>query len=166
MDMGDTGVMPTPMVQNPLVPMGTQQVLPNHTVYIRNINYKLPVNEVRKSLYYEFIKFGKILDIVVGEKRYALKGQAWIIFDRVEDAMQAIVQMNGKVVLNRPVVSFDITLFIQTVTFAKQESDLILKREGRFTYSKRTFVSYADKIAKEEKEGDGGRAAAVCIVIL
>ena len=52
------------------------------------------------------------------------------------------------------------------MTFAKQESDLILKREGRFTYSKRTFVSYADKIAKEEKEGDGGRAAAVCIVIL
>ena len=112
MDMGDTGVMPTPMVQNPSVPMGTQQIIPNHTVYIRNINYKLPVNEVRKSLYYEFIKFGKILDIVVGEKRYALKGQAWIIFDRVEDAMQAIVQMNGKVVLNRPVVSFDITLFI------------------------------------------------------
>ena len=50
------------------------------------------------------MKFGKILDIVVGQKRYALKGQAWIIFDKVEDATNAVAQVNGKVVLNRPVV--------------------------------------------------------------
>lgn len=30
---------------------------------------------------------------------------------------------------------------------------------------KRTFVSYAEKMAKEEKEGEGGRAAAVFIHI-
>lgn len=53
---------------------------------------------------------------------------------------------------------------MQTVSFAKTESDLILKREGRFTYTKRTFVSYAEKIAKEEKEGEGGRAAAVYFI--
>ena len=41
---------------------------------------------------------------MVGLKRYALKGQAWIIFDKVEDAANAVAQMNGKVVLNRPVV--------------------------------------------------------------
>ena len=41
------------------------------------------------------------------------------------------------------------------------ESDLILKREGRFVYSKRSFESYADKLAKEAEEDDGGRMAAV-----
>ena len=41
------------------------------------------------------------------------------------------------------------------------ESDLILKREGRFVYSKRSFESYADKLAKEAAEDDGGRMAAV-----
>lgn len=107
MDMNDDVVMPTSVPQVPTMPVATNQIVANHTIYIRNINYKLPVNEVRKSLYYEFIKFGKILDIVVGEKRYALKGQAWIIFDRIEDAMNAVSQMNGKVVLNRPVVRFD-----------------------------------------------------------
>lgn len=104
MDMNDDVVMPTPAVQMPVMPVPVQQIVPNHTVYIRNINYKLPVNEVRMSLYKEFVKFGKILDIVVGKKRYALKGQAWIIFDRIEDSMNAVAQMNNKVVLNRPVV--------------------------------------------------------------
>lgn len=84
----------------------SNQPSPIHTIYIRNLNYKLQPNEVRKSLYAEFIKFGKILDIVVGTKRFALRGQAWIIFDKVESAVRAIVEMNGKVVLNRPVVSF------------------------------------------------------------
>lgn len=78
---------------------------PIHTIYIRNLNYKLQPNELRKSLYMEFIKFGKILDVIVGIKRFALRGQAWIVFDQVESAVRAIAEMNGKVVLNRPVVS-------------------------------------------------------------
>ena len=77
---------------------------PIHTIYIRNLNYKLQPNELRKSLYTEFIKFGKILDVIVGIKRFALRGQAWIVFDQVESAVRAIAEMNGKVVLNRPVV--------------------------------------------------------------
>ena len=43
------------------------------------------------------------------------------------------------------------------MSFAKTESDLILKREGRFVYAKRTFESYADKMAKELQE-DSTRA--------
>lgn len=104
MDMNDDGIVPTPAPQMAAAPAPAQQIVPIHTVYVRNLNYKLEPNELRKGLYYEFVKFGKILDIVVGQKRYALKGQAWIIFDKVEDATNAVAQMNGKVVLNRPVV--------------------------------------------------------------
>ena len=113
MDMNDDVVMPTPMAQAPAMPVPVQQIVPNHTVYIRNINYKLQINEARKMLYNEFVKFGRILDIVIGEKRYALKGQAWIIFDRIEDAMNAVAQMNDKVVLNRPVVYISYIVFIR-----------------------------------------------------
>ena len=42
------------------------------------------------------------------------------------------------------------------MSFAKTESDLILKREGRFVYAKRTFESYAEKLKQME---DSGRAA-------
>ena len=104
MDMNDDGMVPAPAPQMAAVPAPVQQIVSIHTVYVRNLNYKLEPNELRKGLYYEFVKFGKILDIVVGQKRYALKGQAWIIFDKAEDTTNAVAQMNGKVVLNRPVV--------------------------------------------------------------
>ena len=42
------------------------------------------------------------------------------------------------------------------MSFAKTESDLILKREGRFVYAKRTFEPYAEKLKQME---DSGRAA-------
>lgn len=104
MDMNDE--QPTPMaVQQPLQPaMVEDPTAPKHTIYIRNLNYKMKMNEMRKALYEEFSTYGKILDIVVGAKRFAIKGQAWIVFDRVEDATTAMNEMNGKAVLNRPVV--------------------------------------------------------------
>ena len=103
-DMSDDGVVPVSTTLPAPTPAPVQSSGPIHTVYVRNLNYKLEPNELRIGLYNEVIKFGNILDIVVGLKRYALKGQAWIIFDKVEDAANAVAQMNGKVVLNRPVV--------------------------------------------------------------
>ena len=123
MDMNDDVVVSTPMMQPPVIPAASQQVVPNHTVYIRNINYKMPVNEVRKALYQEFVKYGKILDIFVGEKRYALKGQAWVIFDRIESAQNAVISMKDKAVLNRPVVCID--YFISCRPFLLQRTNRI-----------------------------------------
>lgn len=142
MDMNDDEVVPMPLPQTHQQSAEQAALVPKHTIYIRNLNYKMEMNEMRKALYAEFCKFGKILDIVVGVKRFAIKGQAWVIFDRIEDATAALQEMNGKVILNRPV----------TIAYAKVESDLILKREGRFVYQKRTFESYADKLAKEAEE--------------
>lgn len=151
MDMNEDEVVPTPVPQTQQQSAEQAALTPKHTIYIRNLNYKMEMNEMRKALYSEFCKFGTILDIVVGVKRFAIKGQAWVIFDRVEDATAALQEMNGKVILNRPV----------TIAYAKVESDLILKREGRFVYEKRTFESYADKLAKEAEEDASGRLAAV-----
>ncbi len=151
MDMNDDEVVPMPLPQTHQQSAEQAALVPKHTIYIRNLNYKMEMNEMRKALYAEFCKFGKILDIVVGVKRFAIKGQAWVIFDRIEDATAALQEMNGKVILNRPV----------TIAYAKVESDLILKREGRFVYQKRTFESYADKLAKEAEEDASGRMAAV-----
>ena len=104
MDMNEDGVTST-TTQNMVGQAPSEEVpKPVHTIYIRNLNYKLQPNDVRKGLYAEFIKFGKILDVVVGLKRFALKGQAWVIFDSVDSATRAVAEMNGKAVLNRPVV--------------------------------------------------------------
>lgn len=150
MEMDDDMGVPTPAAPSQQAAPASTTLVPIHTIYVRNLNYKMQPNEMRKALYAEFIKFGKILDIVVGIKRFALRGQAWIIFDDVNSAVRAVSEMNGKVVLNRPV----------TVSFARTESDLILKREGRFVYSKRTFQSYAEIHAREMAENEGRAAAA------
>lgn len=160
MEMDDDMGVPTPAAPSQQAAPASTTLVPIHTIYVRNLNYKMQPNEMRKALYAEFIKFGKILDIVVGIKRFALRGQAWIIFDDVNSAVRAVSEMNGKVVLNRPVVFVCSTGQDQTVSFARTESDLILKREGRFVYSKRTFQSYAEIHAREMAENEG-RAAAV-----
>ena len=104
MDMNEDEVAPMPLPQTTQQPAVQGSLEPKHAIYIRDLNYKLEMNEMRKALYKEFSKFGKILDIVVGVKRFAIKGQAWVIFDRVEDATRAKEEMNGKVIMNRPVV--------------------------------------------------------------
>ena len=104
MEMDDDMGVPTPAAPSQQAAPASATLAPIHTIYVRNLNYKMQPNEMRKALYAEFIKFGKILDIVVGIKRFALRGQAWIIFDDVNSAVRAVSEMNGKVVLNRPVV--------------------------------------------------------------
>ena len=104
MEMDDDMGVPTPAAPSQQAAPASTTLVPIHTIYVRNLNYKMQPNEMRKALSAEFIKFGKILDIVVGIKRFALRGQAWIIFDDVNSAVRAVSEMNGKVVLNRPVV--------------------------------------------------------------
>ena len=104
MDMNEEVATPT-TYQQPIQPAVVEDpTSPKHTIYIRNLNYKMGMNELRIALYNEFCQYGKILDIIVGAKRFAIKGQAWIIFDKIEDATRALEEMNGKVITNRPVV--------------------------------------------------------------
>ena len=104
MDMNEEVIIPTTYQQPAQSVVVEDPTAPKHTIYIRNLNYKVGMNEMRKVLYKEFCQFGKILDIVVGSKRFAIKGQAWIIFDKIEDATRALEEMNGKAVSNRPIV--------------------------------------------------------------
>ena len=135
---------------------------PIHTIYIRNLNYKLQPNEIRKSLYAEFIKFGKILDIVVGIKRFALRGQAWIIFDKVESAVQAIAEMNGKVVLNRPVVCFNRYLFSPDGVF-RQERVRHYLEERRPLYLRQAHLPV---LCRNPCKDDGGERGPCCCSML
>lgn len=74
MDMNEDEVAPMPLPQTTQQPAVQGSLEPKHTIYIRNLNYKLEMNEMRKALYKEFSKFGKILDIVVGVKRFCHQG--------------------------------------------------------------------------------------------
>ena len=51
-----------------------------------------------------FGQFGPILD-VVSRHTYRLRGQAWVVFERVEDAAQAVAAMQGFPFMDKPIVS-------------------------------------------------------------
>ncbi|VDN09844.1 unnamed protein product [Dibothriocephalus latus] len=40
---------------------------PNNTIYINNLNEKIKLDDLKKSLYAVFVQFGQILDIITGE---------------------------------------------------------------------------------------------------
>lgn len=114
---------------------GGSEVSPNQTIYINNLNEKVKLDELKKSLNAVFSQFGKILEILAF-KTFKHKGQAWVVFDNTESASTAIAKMN-----NFPF--YDKEMRIQ---YAKTKSDVVAKADG-------TFVPREKRKRHEEKGG-------------
>ncbi|CAE7226879.1 unnamed protein product [Symbiodinium natans] len=61
---------------------------PNQTLYVNNLNDKINVETLKKSLREVFAAFGGIIDIVA-MKSLKRRGQAWIIFKEVPTWMES-----------------------------------------------------------------------------
>lgn len=105
-----------------------------------------------------FEQFGNIVD-VVSRRTYKLRGQAWVVFEREEDAEKALQSMQGFPFFNKPIVShnadhsIDILYkfypqvllvpshhlhhrfcftFLQRISYAKTKSDAVAKLDGSY----------------------------------
>ncbi|CAF0930466.1 unnamed protein product [Brachionus calyciflorus] len=107
-------------------------IRPNHTIYINNLNEKVKKEELKKSLYAIFSQFGQIVDIVA-KKTLKMRGQAFIIYNDINSASNAIRSMQGFPFYEKPM----------RIQYAKAQSDVIAKRYG-------TFVERPKKDAQEE----------------
>ncbi|GLT43190.1 hypothetical protein SLA2020_171600 [Shorea laevis] len=112
-----------------------EEISPNMTLYINNLNEKIKINQLKKSLHAVFSQFGKILD-VLAFKTLKHKGQAWVVFEDVNSAKNALRQMQG-------FPFYDKEMRIQ---YAKTKSDIIAKADG-------TFVPREKRKRHEEKGG-------------
>jgi len=94
---------------------------PNNTIYVNNLNEKIKKEQLKRALHGVFSQFGKILDIVAcrGKK---LRGQAWVVFDELQPATNALRQMQGFPFFDKPM----------RISFARAKSDVISKRDGTF----------------------------------
>ncbi|KAF5462483.1 hypothetical protein F2P56_018488 [Juglans regia] len=81
------------------------EVPPNVTIYINNLNEKIKLEELKKSLLAVFSQFGKILE-VLAFKTLKHKGQAWVVFEDVSSASNALRQMQGFPFYDKPMVQF------------------------------------------------------------
>lgn len=121
---------------------------PNQTIYINNLNEKIKLDELKKSLTAVFSQFGKILE-VLAFKTLKHKGQAWVVFEDVSSAGNALRQMQGFPFYDKPM----------RIQYAKTKSDIIAKADG--TFVPREKRKRQDERGKKRKEQqDTNQAAA------
>ncbi|RVW54625.1 U1 small nuclear ribonucleoprotein A [Vitis vinifera] len=112
------------------------EISPNMTIYINNLNEKIKLEELKKSLFAVFSQFGKIME-VLAFKTLKHKGQAWVVFEEVSSATNALRQMQGFPFYDKPMVVFstrlpNFLLFFGRIQYAKTKSDVIAKADGTF----------------------------------
>ncbi|KAI4123289.1 MAG: hypothetical protein LQ338_005338 [Usnochroma carphineum] len=100
------------------VQSGTTQP-PNSTVYVRNLEERIKVDDLKEALTEIFSEYGNIIDLVA-KKNLKAKGQAFIVFDDVEAAERAIKEVQGFELFDKPML----------LDYAKTKSDATVQREG------------------------------------
>ena len=94
---------------------------PKHALYINNLNDKIKIPTIKRTLHAAFSQFGQITDIVM-RNSYRLRGQAFVIYKDIESAAKALRTMQGFIFYDKPL----------RIQYAKTESDLITKQRGTF----------------------------------
>ncbi|KAF5462478.1 hypothetical protein F2P56_018486 [Juglans regia] len=122
------------------------EVPPNVTIYINNLNEKIKLEELKKSLLAVFSQFGKILE-VLAFKTLKHKGQAWVVFEDVSSASNALRQMQGFPFYDKPM----------RIQYAKTKSDIIAKGDGTFVPRERR-KRHDDKGKKKKEQHDANQA--------
>merc|ERR1740117_1036621 len=113
---------------------------PNQTLYVNNLNDKINVETLKKSLREVFAAFGSIMDIVA-MKSLKRRGQAWIIFKEAPSATNALKSLQGFPFYNKPM----------RINYARSKSDAVAKSDG-------TYVERPKKIVKREDARRAGKA--------
>lgn len=99
--------------------MSAPSISPNPTVYVRNLEERVKIDQLKEALEELFSEYGTILEIVAKTNLKA-KGQAFIVFDSVESATNAIEEINGFELFDKPMV----------LDYAKTRSDATVLKEG------------------------------------
>ncbi|KAF2458851.1 U1 small nuclear ribonucleoprotein usp102 [Lineolata rhizophorae] len=92
---------------------------PSKTLYVRNLEERVKVDDLKSALTEIFSEYGNIIDIVA-KRNLKAKGQAFIVFDSYESAAHAIEEVQGFDLFDKPMV----------LDFARTPSDATVKSEG------------------------------------
>mmetsp|Transcript_21025 Transcript_21025/g.37980 ORF Transcript_21025/g.37980 Transcript_21025/m.37980 type:complete len:275 (-) Transcript_21025:230-1054(-) len=117
---------------------------PNATLYVSNLDWSIRKNKLKRALQTLFTRHGKILEVVTLRKE-GLRGQAWIIFESVDSATATLQAEQGFSFFGKPL----------KISFAKEKSDRLAKREGSFDPNVRRAQREAAAAAKKQKLANG-----------
>jgi len=106
--------------------MNTFDIAPSQTLYVNNLNDKVKKNQLKRSLYHIFSQFGSIMDIVA-LKTTRMRGQAWIVFEDIAAATNALRSLQG----------FPFYDKAMRLAYAKAKSRAVEMQEGSYKKKKR-----------------------------
>ena len=75
---------------------------PTNTLYLCNLNDKINKNKLKETLFILFSQFGTVVDIVA-LKTMKMRGQAFVCFSELQDAIKAFQQLQSKILFEKPV---------------------------------------------------------------
>ncbi|KAK4941942.1 hypothetical protein LTR10_018272 [Elasticomyces elasticus] len=115
---------------------------PSSTVYVKNLEERIKVDQLKEALSEIFSEYGNIIDIVA-KKNLKAKGQAFIVFESPDDAAKAIEEVNEFELFDKPM----------QLDFARSRSDAtVLKEEGEGGLEKWKRSRLAEKERKQALE--------------
>jgi RNA recognition motif-containing protein len=112
---------------------------PCETLYIKNLNEKVKIDELKEALNKEFSQYGEIIEIRV-RNTIRLKGQAFISFKTKDQSSKAKKNLNDKLFLNKKLI----------IEFAKTPSDSILLLQGKLTNNQKKIKDLSRKRKRDE----------------
>ncbi|TQS33668.1 hypothetical protein Golomagni_05979 [Golovinomyces magnicellulatus] len=144
-------------------PISTCVSLHSDTVYAQNLEERVKVESLTDALRTIFSEFGNVVD-VVAKTNLKAKGQAFIVFDREESARDAIEEINGFPLFDKPIrLSMAKSRSDKTVELQGTAEDLqahkVHRQAEKGTYSISALVPYLALQAAEEQQRQAKRAA-------
>ncbi|KAI1395871.1 RNA recognition domain-containing protein [Hypoxylon fuscum] len=107
------------------------------TVYVRNLEERVKPEPLKEALSAIFSEYGNVIDIVA-KRNLKAKGQAFVIFDRPESAAQAVEEIQGFELFEKPM----------QVALARTRSDATVLKTGNkeeFELHQRRRLAEKDK---------------------
>ncbi|EXJ76817.1 uncharacterized protein A1O5_01325 [Cladophialophora psammophila CBS 110553] len=120
----------------------TTQNPPNSTVYVKNLEERIKVDQMKTALTEIFSEYGNIIDLVAKSNLKA-KGQAFVVFDSPDSAARAIEEINGFELFDKPM----------QLDFARTRSDAtVLREDGEHGLEKWKRARLAEKERRQALE--------------
>lgn len=97
----------------------TSQPAPIETLYLRNLNEKISINKLKAKLQSLFSTYGAITQITA-HKNLKMKGQAFITYESIENAQNALNKLQNFIIFEKPV----------HIQYSRSNSDNLYKQKA------------------------------------
>ncbi|KAL4732502.1 hypothetical protein ACLX1H_001518 [Fusarium chlamydosporum] len=126
------------------------------TVYVQNLEERVKLESLVDALRTIFSEFGNVVDIVA-KKNLRAKGQAFIVYDNAESAREAIEEINGFELFDKPMkLALARSRSDKTVELTGTQEELEdHKRHRQAEKEKRKAAEAAEEQRQSNKRGSG-----------